>query len=72
MKLQRDEFFGNDKILKLTTQINKRTINGFHYLNIRDPYLIILLKENIDWLDYVGITIQTKEKNLITIRWGVQ
>jgi hypothetical protein len=70
MKLKREEFFGHEKIQKLTNQINKRTLSGFVYLSIKEKDIIKLLKDNVDWLDYIGISLEeNKEKKTVTIRW---
>ena len=70
MKLDRDEFFGHDKIQKLTNQINKRALSGFVFLVIKDKELIKLLKNNIEWLDYVGISFEAKSvKGNCVISW---
>lgn len=66
--LTRDEFFGHEKILKLTSLINRRTKNGFYYLIIKDTDLINLIINNDDWFDYIGITI-TKVDDNIKIKW---
>jgi hypothetical protein len=68
MRLKREEFFGHEKIIKLTTIINKKTIEGYNYMTIKDQELITFLLENKDWLDYVGITIKTDK--LTIIKWS--
>jgi hypothetical protein len=68
MRLKREDFFGHEKIIKLTTVINKKTIEGYNYMTIKDQELITLLIENKDWLDYVGITI--KSDKLTIIKWS--
>ena len=70
MRSPRDEFFGNEKIKRLTNHINKRTLCGFNYLLIKDKDVIKYLKVNVDWLDYVGIVIEeNKIKKTFIIRW---
>lgn len=71
-RLLREDFFGHEKIAKLANQISKKTKQKIKYLNIRDPELIQLLIDNIDWLDYIGIIIKHKKDNTITIRWEIQ
>lgn len=69
-RLPRDEFFGDDKIKKLTSQINRRTLDGFNYINIRDKDYIKFLKNNADWLDYIGITLEeNKKRKTYILRW---
>lgn len=70
MRLPREDFFSHTKIVKLANQINKKTNLGFNYLYIKDTKLIKLLEENIDWLDYVGITISMRhDKKSLCIKW---
>lgn len=70
MRLTREDFFSHTKIQKLANQINKKTNLGFTYLYIKDVKLIKLLQENIDWLDYVGITINIRtDKKTLCIKW---
>jgi len=70
MRLKREDFFGNPKIQKLTSQINKKTKLGDTHLVIKEASLISFLQENEDWLDYVGISIKyKKEKQTLMIRW---
>lgn len=76
MKLEREDFFGHEKIQKLANQINKRTLSGFVYMVLKekDEDLIELLRHNIDWLDYIGISFEENpEKGTTIIRWrGLQ
>ena len=76
MRNEREDFFGHELIHKLTNQINKRTKSGFLYLIVKDTPTIDLLKNNISWLDYVGIYIDDdiKEgKPVLIIKWrGIQ
>lgn len=67
--INRDDFFGDERIIKLTSQINRRTKNNFYYLLIRDKELIYLLINNDDWLDYIGISVTIVDKNTIKIKW---
>lgn len=71
MKLGREEFFGHEQILKLTTQINKRTLSGHTFIQIKEKALLKLLQNNTEWLDFVGITL-VLYKNNHYIRWGVE
>lgn len=69
-RLKREDFFGNPKIQKLTSQINKKTKSGETHLIIKEVTLINFLQENSDWLDYVGISMKyKKEKKTLMIRW---
>jgi hypothetical protein len=70
MKLGREEFFGHEQILKLTTQINKRTLSGHTFIQIKEKALLKLLQNNTEWLDFVGITL-VLYKNNHYIRWGI-
>ncbi len=67
-KLSRDEFFGHPEILKLTNKINKKSINEFSYIYIKEKKLIKLLKNNEDWLDFVGISIIIRKK-ILCLKW---
>jgi hypothetical protein len=70
MRLKREEFFSHSKVQKLANQINKKTNLGFTYLYVKDSKLIKLLQDNIDWLDYVGITIKIRaDKKTLCIKW---
>lgn len=70
-RLPRAEFFGHDKILKLSSKIAKKSKQNTNYLNIKDQELIKLLCENVEWLDYIGITIKIKDGKTITLRWEI-
>lgn len=69
-KLTRDEFFGHPDVLKLTNKINKKSLDEFSYIYIKDKKLIRILKENIDWLDFVGIILTDKDKRTICLKWS--
>lgn len=69
-KLNRDEFFGHPDVLKLTNKINKKSINEFSYIYVKEKKLIKLLTENIDWLDLVGIVLTFKDKKkTLCVKW---
>jgi len=68
-KLSRDEFFGHPDILKLINKINKKAISEFSYIHIKEKKLIKLLKNNEDWLDFVGITLSLKNK-ILCLKWS--
>lgn len=70
-KLGREEFFGHEQIIKLTSQINKRTVSGHSFIHIKEKYLLKLLQANEEWLDYVGI-ILVLHKNNYYLRWGTE
>ena len=57
-KLEREDFFGHPLVLKLTTQINKKTIDGFCFMYLKEKKVVKLLRENDEWLDVVGIVIE--------------
>ena len=69
-KLSREDFYSHIRIHKLSGVINKKTLAGFNYMYIRDKQTIKFLQENVDWLDYVGITISyRKDKKQLYIKW---
>ena len=69
-RLLREDFFSHDKIQRLAKQINKKTNLGFNYLYIKDKGLIKLLNDNLDWLDYIGITISPRpDRKSLCIKW---
>ena len=70
-RLLREDFFGHDKILKLSTKISKKSKQNINYLNIKDPDLREILIQNVEWLDYIGITLCIKDERTITIRWEI-
>lgn len=69
-KLSRDEFYGHPDIIKLTNKINKKSLNEFSYIYIKEKRIINLLLVNKDWMDYVGIFMdyRPKEKTLC-LKW---
>jgi hypothetical protein len=69
MKLKREDFFSHTRIQKLAGLINKKTLAGFNYLYVKDNKLIKLLKENSDWLDYIGISLKMKPDKTLCIKW---
>ena len=71
-RLAREDFFGHEKIVKLTNQIAKKSRQQINYLNVRDPDTNQLLVENADWLDYIGITVKVKDEKTVTIRWEIK
>lgn len=71
-RLAREDFFGHEKIVKLTNQIAKKSKQKINYLNVRDHDTIKILLENVDWLDYIGIIVKIKDEKTITIRWEIQ
>ena len=69
-KLGRDEFFGHPSIQKLASQINKKTLEGFCFMYIKDKKVVKLLKDNTGWLDYIGIVIEWRQKRKqLFIKW---
>jgi hypothetical protein len=72
MRLERDEFFGHEKIKKMASQIAKKTKSKINNMPIRDPELIKILVENIDWLDYIGFIIKEKDEKTLIIKWEIQ
>jgi hypothetical protein len=69
-RLLKEDFFSHDKIQRLAKQINKKTQLGFNYIYIKDKPLIKLLNENVDWLDYIGITVTLRpDKKSICVKW---
>lgn len=68
-RLKREDFFGNEKIIKLAKQISKKSKEDINYLNIKDKKLQKLLIDNADWLDYVGISVKWKSPKVITLKW---
>lgn len=71
-RLAREDFFGHEKIVKLTNQIAKKSKQKINYLNVKDPETNEILLQNVDWLDYIGITVKVKDEKTITIRWEIQ
>jgi hypothetical protein len=63
-KLSRDEFYGHPDIIKLTNKINKKSLNEFSYIYIKEKRIINLLLVNKDWMDYVGIFMDYKKRLL--------
>jgi len=72
MRLSRDEFYGHVRIQKLATAINKKTKEKQNNLLVKEPVLIQLLKENEDWLDYIGLKLDLKNKKSIYLRWDIE
>ena len=69
-KLSRDEFYGHPDILKLTNKINKKSLNEFSYIYIKEKKVISLILNNVDWLDYVGITIDYRPNDkVLCLKW---
>jgi hypothetical protein len=69
-KLSRDEFYGHPDILKLTNKINKKSLNEFSYIYIKEKKIITLILNNKDWLDYVGIVIDYRPNDkVLCLRW---
>jgi hypothetical protein len=72
-KLGRDEFFGHPAIQKLASQINKKTLEGFSFMYIKDKKVVKLLKDNENWLDYIGIIIEWRQKKKhLFIKWTAE
>lgn len=72
-KLLREDFFGHPIIQKLTNQINKKTLDGFCFMYIKDKKTIKLLRDNDEWMDYVGIALDWRpKKKLLFIKWITQ
>lgn len=71
MKLKREDFFSHEKMIKIISVINRKSLLGFNYTYIKDKPTIKLLKDNIDWLDYVGISIYMKpDKKTLCLKWN--
>lgn len=71
MKLKREDFFAHEKMLKLISIINRKSLLGFNYTYVKDKSTIKFLKDNIDWLDYVGISIYVKpDKKTLCLKWN--
>lgn len=69
-KLDRDEFFGHPLVQKLAIQINKKTLDGFCFMYLKDKKTIKLLKDNDEWLDFIGIIIEWRQKKKhLFIKW---
>lgn len=69
-KLLREDFFGHPIVIKLASQINKKTIDGFCFMYVKDKKTIKLLKDNDEWLDYIGIIIEYRpKKKQLFIKW---
>jgi hypothetical protein len=69
-KLSREDFFGNPLMLKLASIINKKSLEGFNFLYLKDKKTIKLLKNNTDWLEIVGITIEWRQKKKhLFVKW---
>ncbi len=69
-KLTRDEFYGHPDVIKLTNKINKKSLNEFSYIYIKEKKLINLLINKKDWLDYVGISVDYRMKErLLCLKW---
>lgn len=70
-KLPRDDFFGHPDILKLANRINKKSLEDFSYIYIKDKKLIKLLINNIDWLDFAGIVVSFRQKKkIMCLKWS--
>lgn len=69
-KLGRDEFFGHPLVQKLAVQINKKTLDGFCFMYLKDKKTIRVLRDNDEWLDFIGITIEWRQKKKhLFIKW---
>jgi hypothetical protein len=70
VKVPREEFYGEPRVLKLSSEILKRNKKGYNYLYIKDKNFIKFLNLNSDWLDNVGITSEfKKEKKVLILKW---
>lgn len=72
MRLPREDFFGHPRTQKLASAINKKTKEGNNTLLIKEVALIDHLKQNEDWLDYIGLKLDTHNKKSIHLRWELE